>query len=458
MSNNKDNTQYNGVCGDNKFANGTFRGYTRPNEGPTVESMMRLKMMTDMMESDNVKTDNLKKTMMLMQMPWMSNNMGDPMGQMMMTQMLLGGSDNSGHNIMAQQQLIHQLTGEVDQIIIFKLMDNGNDYEMLITLVNLLRHSVEEIHSIIEAAQQLSKNRLSAMEITQMTSTMDQSKFQIDTLMLSKLISDKNFDPRSIIHDIVSFKSGHISMSTLIGLWLSLESVKLAAKSEPVNVNKQKVSYVDHMAALRDGLDDVHHHSIKKLAHLVFKAKDQNKDRDNELLILKNNVLGSISKKFKKYLSNTTGQLVLRNLLNNVGDNITVTALMALDEKAVSLEFVHCLFEEKEGVYKVSTAVETLESDFKDSDFSKDFIVWLEQYDSVLNTLNKAVNTIETNRENEEKEKQIEKQRQQRLEEERAESLNAKIIDAAIKNLKETGVYEQIIEKVKEDLISATKS
>lgn len=456
MSNNKDNTQYRGFCGDNRFANGTFRNHTRSNAELSMESMVRLKMLADMMDIKDSKTDSLKNLMVRMLM--INSDMIDPTFQMMMTQMLLGGSDSSSRNIMAQTQLIQQLTGEVDQVIIFKLMNDGKDYDydMLITLVSLLHYSVEEIHCIINNAQKLSKDQLSAMDVTIMECTTDWSRLQIDTLMLSKLIRDKKFDPRSIIHDIVSFKSGHIDLSTLIGLWLPLESFKFVDKS--ASVKTQKVSYVDHMAVLRDGLDDVHHHSIKKLAHLVFKAKDQNKDRDNELFILKNNVLGSISKKFKKYLSNTTGQLVLRNLLNNVGDNITTTALMALHEKAVSLDFVHSLFEEKDGVYRVSTAVETLESDFKDSDFSKDFIASLEQYDSVLNTLNKAVKTIETNRENEEKEKQQEKLHQQRLEEERVKSLNAEIIDAAIKNLKESGVYEQIIEKVKKDLISATKS
>lgn len=447
-----DNAQYRGFCGDNGFVNGTFRDHTCSNAKPSVEPKAPFKMMMDMMDSKNSKTDSLHNLTMMQQM--MSGDMSDPMRQMMMAQMLLGRNDNSSRNAMAQMQLIQQLTGNVDHIIIFKLMTDGKDYdcEMLNTLVNLLHYSADEIHGIIDAAQKLSTDQLSVMNIAKMEPTTDRPRFQLDILMLSKLIDDKKFDPRSIIHDIISFKSGCIDLTTLIGLWLPLESFKLVTKS--ASVKTQDASYVDHMAVLRDGLDDVHHHSIKKLAHLVCKAEDQNKDRDNELFTLKNNVLGSISKKFKKYLSNTTGQLVLRNLLNNVGDNITTTALMALHEKAVSLDFVHSLFEEKDKIYKVSTAVETFESDFKDSNFSKDFIASLEQYDSVLNTLNKAVKTIETNREKEEKEKKEEKLHQQRLEEERVTSLNAEIIDAAINNLKESGVYEQIIEKVKKDLTS----
>ncbi len=451
MFDNKDNIQSSSdYCSDGNL----FGMDMSTDAGASVDSMLRLKMLNDVMGNGHSSDRSLQKTMAMMHMMQgmtSSNNDSNPMMQMMMMRTILGGGDRS-LNTAAMMRLIKQLTGQVNLSIIHAIMDNesGYDNEMLLIFVNLLHYSAEEITDIIEMAEKISKNQLSVTNLMSGPSNTDQLTFRTTVAVVSNLIKNKNVNLKPIIHNIITYKSGHIDLSTLIGLWLQLDSFKLAAKSNPVK--KEQTSDIDHMAILRDNLTDVDNHSINELAREAFKAEDQNKDRDKELLILKKEIVASLGKRIKKYLSNADGQLVVRNLLNNADDQITITALIALNEMEISLDFVRGLFEEKDGVYKISTTVETFESDYKDSDFSKKFIASLDKYNAVFELINEAIKTIETNRENEEKQKQKEKQDLQKLEEQRMEVLNDKIIEAAIKDLKESGVYEQIIKKVKEDL------
>ena len=447
MFNNKGNAQSRQGKG---FTYGPSFESTHSNGSSAMSTMLRLKLLAEAMGDGTSATDSLQKTMVLMRM--MGYDTSDGMDPTVMMQAMLGGKGEHSNNTMAMMQLMQQIDGEVDQVITFKLMNNesGYDYQMLHTFVNLVGFSVEAIHGVFDAAEKLSKDQLSPMDMAEVSSCIDNPALQTSIIMISNLIKNRNFNPRTVIHDIISFKSGHIDLSTLIGLWLQLDSFKLSVKKE----EKQEASYEDRMAILRDGLSDLHEHSIKKLACMAFRAEDQNKDRHIELIDLKKEVICSIAKKIKKLLSETDGQLVVRNLLNDVKDPITTSILIAFTEKAINLDFVRSLFEEKDGIYKIGSAIEQHESDYKDCDFSNKMIASLEKYDIVINTLNEAIKTIETNRENEEKEKQKEKQYQRQLEAQRMESLNAKMVEAAIKDLKESGVYEQIIEKVKEDLKS----